>query len=135
MVDGQRWNLPANSTIDNIPMNDSVGDSLQNLASDAGSRWNTSQLSINEQLAIVEAKASGEYWRANLFQAQAKGRWVENEVRSATQSMDSLNIEWSRVGVDVTDLDTGVKYDILSGTKSNMDTHAKEHAIKSRTMR
>jgi hypothetical protein len=97
---------------------------LQRLTDDAASRWNTSQLSINEQLAIAEARASGEHWRAGLLQAQAKGRWVENEVRSATQSMD-LNLEWNRVGVDVRDINTGFKYDVLSGTKSNIDTHAK----------
>jgi hypothetical protein len=89
----------------------------------AAEKWDESQLSINEQLAIAEAEMDGEYWRGKLLKAQAKGRWVENEVRVSTLSMDA--IQWSRTGVDVTDLNSGLKYDILSGTKSNMDTHAK----------
>lgn len=123
---GQRWNLPAGRTIHDIPDTDPIGDNLQRLTDEAAARWDDSQLSLNEQLAIEEAKESGEYWRSNLLKAQAKGRWIENEVRASSQTTEILEeIEWSRRGVDVTDTKTGLKYDILSGTSSNMNTHAK----------
>lgn len=124
IVDGQRWHLPAGKTADDIPRVDPVGDRLQALATDAASRWSPSRLSANERAAIAEARRTGEHWRANLLQAQAKGRWIEDQVRTAAAA-ENLPLQWSRVGLDATDLRNGTKYDVMSGTQSNLDTHAK----------
>lgn len=124
IVDGQRWNIPAGKTVDNVPRVDPVGNRLQELATDAASRWSPARLSANERAAMAEARRAGEPWRANLLEQQAKGRWVEDQVRTAAAA-ENLPLQWSRVGLDATDLRNGVKYDVMSGTKSNMDTHAK----------
>lgn len=124
IIDGQRWNIPAGKTADNVPRVDPVGDRLQSLATDAASRWSPSRLSANERAAIAEARRAGEPWRANLLEQQAKGRWIEDQVRTAAAA-ENLPLQWSRVGLDATDLRNGIKYDVMSGTKSNMDTHAK----------
>ncbi len=125
IVDGQHWNLPRGMTPNDIPLSDSVGDTLQTITSDAAERWNPRRnLSVNEQEAIADARADGEFWRANLLEKQAKGRWVESQVRASAEAAN-IDLQWSRRGVDVVDPNTGLKYDILSGTKSNADTHAK----------
>jgi hypothetical protein len=124
LVDGQRWHIPAGMNASNVPRIDPVGNRLQELATDAASRWSPSRLSANERRAISDAHKAGEHWRANLLQQQAKGRWVETQVRNGSVA-EGLPVQWSRQGLDVTDLRNGTKYDIMSGTKSNLDAHAK----------
>ena len=75
-------------------------------------------MSLRERTAVGRARASGEHWRAGLLQAQAKGRWVETQLRSQFP-----DLSWSRVGPDV--VHNGVAYDVMSGTMSNMTKHAK----------
>ena len=124
-VDGNRWNVPPGKTADDIPLSDPIGDKLQEYTTEAAERWNPRRnLSAREREAIADARAEGEHWRANLLERQAKGRWVENQVREAAQR-DGLEVTFSRTGLDVTDPSTGTQYDIMSGTPSNMDTHAR----------
>jgi hypothetical protein len=124
LVDGQRWNVPAGKSIDNIPLVDRVGNRLQELATDAASRWNPRvNLSPTERLAIAKAHREGQHWLGNLLEQQAKGRWVETEVKTAA-NVEGLGLTWSGRGLDAVDSSTGLKYDVMSGTKSNMDTHA-----------
>lgn len=124
LVDGKRYNLPPGKTVDDIPVNDRVGDRLQELTNDAAARWDPRRnLTANERRAIAEARSAGEPWRANLLEKQAKGRWVESEVRQAA-STEGLDVTFSRTGLDARTSD-GLQYDIMSGTQSNMDTHAR----------
>jgi hypothetical protein len=120
VVDGQRWHLPKDTPNSRIPLADPVGDQLQATARQAAGRWDSSLLTQNERRAISEARASGEPWRAHLLERQARGRFVENQVRQQHPQLD-----WSRKGADAVDPATGIKYDILSGTRSNLDVHAK----------
>ena len=123
-IDGNRWNVPPGKTANDVPLADPVGDKLQEYTTEAAGRWNPRRnLSAREREAIADAREAGEHWRANLLEKQAKGRWVENQVRQAAQR-DGLEVTFSRTGLDVTDPSTGTKYDIMSGTQSNMDTHA-----------
>lgn len=124
LIDGQRWNIPVGKSASDVPRIDPVGNRLQTLATDAAARWSPTRLSANERRAIGEARSAGEHWRANLLQQQAKGRWVEKQVKDAAD-IERLPLQWSGRGLDATDLRNGTKYDVMSGTKSNMDTHAK----------
>lgn len=124
LVDGKRYNLPPGKTVDDIPLTDPVGDTLQNLTTEAAGRWDPRRnLSPNERRAIAEARRSGEHWRATLLEKQAKGRWVESQVRRAAEEID-LDVTFSRVGLDATS-GSNLQYDIMSGTVSNMDRHAR----------
>jgi hypothetical protein len=125
IVEGQRWNVPAGRSVDDIPRVDRVGNRLQELVTDAASRWNPRvNLSPNERLAIAQAYREGKPWLGNLLEQQAKGRWVESQVRTAANA-EGLGVTWSGVGLDAVDSATGLKYDVMSGTRSNMDAHAK----------
>ena len=117
-VDGRRWNLPKDTPIDSIPSADPIGDQLQSAATAAADRWSPRLMTPQERLAIARARAAGEGWRAGLLQAQARGRWVERQLRD---QFPQLN--WSRVGPDVQHGD--LAYDLMSGTISNMTRHAK----------
>jgi len=78
-------------------------------------------MSAQERLAVARARAAGEAWRAGLLQAQARGRWVEAQVR---KQFPQLN--WSSVGPVGPDVQhDGLAYDVMSGTVSNMTKHAK----------
>jgi hypothetical protein len=124
VTDGQRWHLPKGVEPERIPARDPVGNRLQEITTEAGQRWNPRRdLSPGAREAMAEARAKGEYWRANLLEQQARGRWVEDQVKAKAQE-EGLNLDWYRKGVDAVDPATGLKYDILSGTKSNMDLHA-----------
>ena len=101
-------------------MVDTVGNALQKATSKASQQWNRSRLSIPERQAIADAHAANEHWRANLLESQAKGRWVETRVR---QQFPELR--WNKSGVDAVDPSTGIQYEILTGTRGNLDRHAK----------
>ena len=83
-------------------------------------RWSPSRISTPESQAIAKARAANEPWRGNLLEAQAKGRWVESRVREQFP-----DLRWNRTGVDAVDPSTGIQYEILSGTRSNLALHAK----------
>lgn len=80
-------------------------------------------LTANEAAAVQRARNAGEHWRANILIAQARGRWVEAEVRAQFSQL-----QWSRTGADVLDPATGLSYDIMSGTASNMALHGRRMA-------
>jgi RHS repeat-associated protein len=122
-VNGQRWNLPKGVDPSKIPAVDKVGDQLQAAAKTAASQWNATKLTAAERQAIAQARAEGKYWLANLLEKQAKGRYVESQIRPQFP-----NLQWSRQGVDAIDPATGIEYDILSGTQWNMAQHAKRMA-------
>ncbi|WP_211482750.1 hypothetical protein [Duganella sp. CF458] len=125
LIEGQRWNLPRDMDLSAIPMNDPVGAKLQQVTDAAANSWNPRRhLSANERANIAKARKADEYWRANLAEQQAKGRWIENQVRD-NADIANMNLQWSRRGVDVVDPATGLSYDIMSGTKTNMNDHSK----------
>jgi hypothetical protein len=122
-VNGQRWHLPKGKSPADIPASDPVGDRLQAAVDKVAGRWDPGKLREVEQDAIDKARAAGKPWLARLLEQQAKGRWVERE---AARSFHE--VQWYRRGVDAVDHRTGIKYEILSGTRENMDLHAKRMA-------
>lgn len=118
MKNGALWNLPEGMDASKIPDPDEVGDLLQASAQQAAGRWKRSKLSRSESKAIRLAQRKGEYWRAHLLERQARGRWVEREVQAEHPGMN-----WQRKGPDI--VHEGLSYDILSGTNSNIDRHAR----------
>jgi RHS repeat-associated protein len=127
-----RWHVPLGADPATLPAADAVGDRLQTMARDAAARWSPEELTPNEIDAIDAAKAGGAYWRAHLLERQARGRWVESRVRRDAER-ELPNLEWSRVGADARDPATGLQYDILSGTRGNLDAHARR--MKDETFR
>jgi hypothetical protein len=57
------------------------------------------------------------------MERMARGKFVENELRRQFK-----HLSWSRLGVDAVDPATGLKYEILSGTKWNMEMHGRRMA-------
>lgn len=118
---GQRWHVPANKSLRDIPKSDPVGDQLQAAATQAARDWGRHKLSQDEATAISNATAVAKYWLARLLYAQARGRWVEDELRRLFSHL----LKFNRRGVDVTDTRTGYQYEILSGTQRNMAQHGR----------
>ncbi|MBZ4423402.1 hypothetical protein K8638_43960 [Myxococcus sp. RHST-1-4] len=69
------------------------------------------------------AVARGEYWLARLLEREARGRFVERQLRD-----DFPLLRWSKARVDVIDPRTGYQYEILSGTDSNLALHGQRMA-------
>ncbi len=72
---------------------------------------------------VDQARAAGEYWKANLWERMARGKFVENALRDQFR-----HLRWSRRGVDAVDPATGYRYEVLSGTRSNMAEHGRRMA-------
>jgi hypothetical protein len=123
LVDGNRYNVPKGMSDSHIPKVDPVGDALQTAAKNANDKWDSGLLSATEARSIARAHRRGRHWLGNLLLRQAKGRYIEAMLRNRFPGL-----QWNRKGVDVVDLSTGLKYDILSGTKSNIDLHARRMA-------
>jgi hypothetical protein len=123
LVNGQRWHVPANKPLKAIPKADPVGDQLQAAATRAAQRWSPQKLTANEQKAITAAMERGEPWVARLLERQARGRFVESELRE-----QFVHLRWSHRGVDAVDPATGYRYEILSGTESNVALHGQRMA-------
>jgi hypothetical protein len=122
-INGQRWHVPANRSVKEIPAEDPVGDQLVAAAQRAATRWNRNKLTEKEFNAIENARRQGKYLEANLWERMYRGRWVENQLRK-----EFPQLQWNPRGVDAVDPATGYRYEILSGTKSNMELHGRRMA-------
>ena len=125
LSDGQRWHLPRGKSVADIPARDPVGDQLQEAVTRAAREWGPLRLSGAEKAAIRKASDEGEYWLARLLEREARGRYVEKRVRDQFQHLYDFSMN---KGVDVVDPATGRKYEILSGTASNLARHGRRMA-------
>jgi hypothetical protein len=122
LSNGQRWHLPRGKTPRDIPAADPVGDQLQAEAIRVAKEWGPNKLSGNEREAIRQAFAQGKPFQALWLERLARGRWVEKQLERKVQH---LRLTWNRQGVDVTDPATGLQYEVLSGTTSNLELHGR----------
>ncbi|MFL5349125.1 MAG: hypothetical protein ACJ8AT_30360, partial [Hyalangium sp.] len=120
---GQRWHVPANRSVRDIPPRDPVGDALQEAAPRLARKWSRSDLTREQKEAIGEALKKGEHMKANLMERMFRGQWVEKMLRDEFPAL-----RWSKTGVDAVDPATGLKYEVLSGTISNMELHGRRMA-------
>jgi hypothetical protein len=120
---GQRWHVPANRSIKEIPFKDPVGDQLQTAAAQAARSWNRGMLSRAEQRAIDTARAQGKHYKAHIMERMFRGKFVERVLREQFK-----HLRWNSRGVDAVDPATGYRYEILSGTKSNLELHGRRMA-------
>jgi hypothetical protein len=119
----QRWHVPADRSIKDIPPRDPVGDNLVASAKVYRERWGPKNMRQEETLAIQNARAKGEYWLANLLEAEARGRYVHAQLERQFK-----HLKWNRTGVDAVDPNTGIQYEILTRTESNMARHGRRMA-------
>jgi hypothetical protein len=123
-INGQRWHVPANTPLKKLPAADPVGDALQAAAQQAARRWSPRALSDSELAAISGARKQGKYLKAHLMERMARGKFVEKQLRDRFR-----HLQWSpNKGVDAIDPATGLQYEILSGTKWNMEMHGRRMA-------
>ncbi|MDY7226409.1 hypothetical protein [Hyalangium rubrum] len=123
LIRGQRWHVPADRSIKEVPTKDLVGDQLQAAAERAARNWSPGHLTAAERNAIRNARSEGRHLEANLWERMYRGRWVENQLRR-----EFPRLQWSPKGVDAMDPTTGLRYEILSGTSSNMELHGRRMA-------
>ncbi|MFY2558922.1 hypothetical protein ACN469_14935 [Corallococcus terminator] len=123
VINGQRWHVPASNPTSAIPKSDPVGDQLQAAALRLAQRWGPHQLSREETVAIRAALAKGAHWLARLLEREARGRSVERQLRD-----EFPLLKWSKKGVDAVDPSTGYRYEVLSGTESNLALHGRRLA-------
>ncbi|ATB40446.1 hypothetical protein CYFUS_005895 [Cystobacter fuscus] len=124
LSDGQRWHLPRGKSAADIPAEDKVGDMLQEAVTQAAKDWGPHRLSRQEQIAIDEALKKGEYWLARLLEREARGRFVHAKVEAQFKG----RLRFNHQGVDVVDLTNNRRYEMLSGTESNLARHGRRMA-------
>jgi hypothetical protein len=124
LSDGQRWHLPRGMSATDIPAEDKVGDMLQEAVTKAAKEWGAHRLSPQERGAIRDAQKQGEYWLARLLEREARGRYVHARLKAQLEGP----LRFKHQGVDVVDPATGRKYEILSGTESNLARHGRRMA-------
>jgi hypothetical protein len=125
IFNGQRWNVPADKSVREIPQSDPLGDELQEAAQRAARDWGTDKWSPEEEDAISNARKEGKYWLARLLERQARGRYVHRIVEKQFP-----HLEWNRIGIDAIDPATGLRYELLAGTESNMAEHGRRLAAE-----
>ena len=119
----QRWHVPTGKSIKDIPLKDPVGDELVAAARALRNEWGPTRMSNKEFAAIRDAKAKGEYWKANLLESEARGRYVHARLEEQFP-----RLKWQHTGVDAVDPKTGIQYEILTRTESNMARHGRRMA-------
>ncbi|HYO68337.1 MAG TPA: hypothetical protein VEU33_19880 [Archangium sp.] len=124
LSDGQRWHLPRGKSAADIPAEDKVGDMLQEAVTKAANEWGPHRLTPNEKDAMAQALKKGEYWLARLLEREARGRFVHAKVETQFKG----RLRFNHQGVDVVDLTNNRKYEILSGTESNLARHGRRMA-------
>lgn len=123
VLNGQRWHLPKNKSVKDIPVKDPVGDQLQEAAAQAARQWHPGRMSPREANAVNLARARGEHWKANLLEREARGRYVHQSVADQFRQL-----RWHPRGVDAVDPATGYRYELLTRTASNMERHGRRMA-------
>ncbi|WP_164011139.1 hypothetical protein [Pyxidicoccus trucidator] len=123
VFNGQRWHVPANKPLKDIPTADPTGDKLQAAATRVAEQWGPHRLTQVERDAITKAAGRGEHWLARLLEREARGRFVEKQMIA-----EFPQLRWSRTGVDAVDPRTGYHYEVLSGTASNLALHGQRMA-------
>ena len=123
---GERWHLPRDKGPGDIPLRDPVGDQLQEVVTQAVKKWGPHRLSIAEERAIQQASKEGKYWLARLLEREARGRFVHAQVEAQFRG----RLQFNSRGVDVVDLQTGYKYELLSGSASNLARHGRRMATE-----
>ena len=121
---GERWHLPRGRSYRDIPAEDRLGDELQAAVKEFAAKWSQAFLRDEERRAIDAVRSRGLEHRANLLERQARGRWVELQMK---QRFPSLS--WNSRGVDITGPGgQSYHYEILSGTESNFALHGRRMA-------
>jgi hypothetical protein len=121
---GERWHLPRGRSYKDIPTRDSLGDDLQAAVREEAAKWSEAMLSREERDAIKTMRARGLEHRANLLERQARGRWVETQVKGRFPGLS-----WNSRGVDITGPGgQSYHYELLSGTESNFALHGRRMA-------
>ncbi len=121
---GERWHLPRGKSYRDIPAEDRLGDELQAAAKELAAKWSQAELSREEGLAINKMRKAGKEYRATLLERQARGRWVETQMKERFSGLS-----WNSQGVDITGPEgQSYHYEILSGTESNFALHGRRMA-------
>jgi hypothetical protein len=87
--------------------------------------WGPQRLSPAESAAIKKALKKGEYWLARLLEREARGRFVQKRVSDQFKHLYDFSLN---KGVDVINPVTGTRYEILSGTDTNLARHGRRMA-------
>jgi hypothetical protein len=121
---GQRWHLPRDKSVADIPTSDPFGDELQAAATEAAAKWGPERYTPNVRDAIKNFLRKGDKRAAELLERRARGQWVEDQL-----TLRFPGLTWNERGVDVTGpLGQNHHYEILSGTESNFLRHGRRMA-------
>ncbi|HZI03059.1 MAG TPA: hypothetical protein VEZ71_03495, partial [Archangium sp.] len=121
LPNGQRWHLPRGKSIHDIPLSDPLGDEIQAAAHQLAKQWRPSDLTRNEKAAIDEARRAGKHFQASRLEGQARGRWVEAQLRELFK-----HLKWNHQGVDVTGpAGQEYHYEVLAGSAENFGRHGR----------
>jgi hypothetical protein len=124
LSNGERWHLPRGKSYRDIPAEDRLGDELQAAVNEVAAKWSQAELSGEELAAIDKMRKAGKGYRANLLERQARGRWVEAQMKERFPGLS-----WNSRGVDITGPgEQSYHYEILSGTDSNFALHERRMA-------
>jgi hypothetical protein len=124
LSNGGRWHLPRGKGYKDIPMEDRLGDELQAAVKEVAAKWSQAEMSGEELAAIDKMRKAGKEYRANLLEQQARGRWVEAQMKERFSGLS-----WNSRGVDITGPgEQSYHYEILSGTDSNFALHGRRMA-------
>jgi hypothetical protein len=124
LSNGQRWHLPRDKSLSDIPTSDPLGDELQAAATEVAAKWGPEKYTPNVRDAIKDFRRRGETRAAELLERRARGQWVEDQL-----NLRFPRLTWNERGVDVT-APSGQNhhYEILSGSESNFLRHGRRMA-------
>jgi hypothetical protein len=124
LSNGERWHLPRGKSYRDIPAEDRLGDELQAAVKEVTAGWSPAKLRDEERNAIQSMLDRGLEHRANLLERQARGRWVEAQMK-----LRFPGLSWNSRDVDITGPGgQSYHYEILSGTESNFALHGRRMA-------
>ncbi|HYO70468.1 MAG TPA: hypothetical protein VEU33_30745 [Archangium sp.] len=124
LPNGQRWHLPPGKSIHDIPAKDPLGDELQAAANRIAKKWGPGELTTAEQEAIDMARRAGNHFQASRLEGQARGRWVEKQLKQQFE-----HLKWNHQGVDITGpAGQQYHYEVLAGSEDNFGRHGRRMA-------
>jgi hypothetical protein len=134
---GARWNVPTRDT-SRVPLTDPLGDHIQQLADQHASRFHfVPTARQQETLLRLERAGINTYGIRARWAGQAKGREVDRMVKAdlAASHPDLRLAQPFEGGIDIFNPSTGIGYDIMFGSKSNIHRHAMRENIRTTLFR
>jgi membrane protein implicated in regulation of membrane protease activity len=129
------WHVPSGKSLADVPVNDLVGNALQDVVNQVTPTYTRGALTAPQQRAIARLELTGDTAGAASLEARFKGSWVQSEAQRHIQTTNpglAAELTWSRPFQNAIDVQhvRGLAYDIHTNVLGTMIEHGRTYSTQ-----